>query len=201
MIILMPVLMAYSLVSEKYHEYLGVLIFILFIIHHIYNRRYIKNIFKGKYNPYKIGRLIINIILFILMLLQPISGILMSKYLFNNLNVSNTASIRVIHLCVAYWLYIFLSIHAGMHLNRLYKTVRKIMKDSSWLFEGVIVLISIYGIRSFMNQKFIDYLFLRTQFVYFDYSSPLIYFFLDYIAIMILFMFVGHNLYKVLKNL
>ena len=200
MVILMPVMMAYSLVSDKYHEYLGVLIFILFITHHIFNRKYIRNIVKGKYNVYRIGQLVINIILLILMFLQPISGILMSKYLFN-LNVSNTASIRLIHLCAGYWLYVFLSIHAGMHLYILFKKVRKIMKKASWLFEALMVVVSIYGMRSIVSRNFMDYMFLGSQFVYFDYSSPLIYFFLDYLSIMVLFMYIGYILYKALKRL
>ena len=46
-----------------------------------------------------------------------------------------------------------------------------------------------------------DYMFLGSPFVYFDYSSPLIYFFLDYLSIMVLFMYIGYNLYKALKSL
>ena len=44
-------------------------------------------------------------------------------------------------------------------------------------------------------------LFLRTHFVFFDDSEPLIFFFIDYLAIMGLFVFVGHYLSGWLKRL
>lgn len=38
MTVLLPVLMAYSLVGEQAHEILGLLMFALFIAHHVINR-------------------------------------------------------------------------------------------------------------------------------------------------------------------
>ena len=47
----------------------------------------------------------------------------------------------------------------------------------------------------------VEYLFLRTHFVFFDDSEPLIFFFIDYLAIMGLFVFIGHYLAGWLKRL
>ncbi|MDE5620276.1 MAG: hypothetical protein K2I80_07120, partial [Ruminococcus sp.] len=49
MLMAMPVLMAYMLAGEVIHEWLGTGIFVLFILHHILNFQWIKNIFRGKY--------------------------------------------------------------------------------------------------------------------------------------------------------
>ena len=38
MVILLPMLMAYSLIGETFHEAAGTLMFILFIVHHVMNR-------------------------------------------------------------------------------------------------------------------------------------------------------------------
>ena len=46
-----------------------------------------------------------------------------------------------------------------------------------------------------------EYLFLRTHFVFLDDSEPLIFFFIDYLAIMGLFVFIGHYLAGWLKRL
>ena len=52
MTVLLPVLMAYSLVGEQAHEILGVLMFGLFIAHHVINRKWWKGLLhigtKGK---------------------------------------------------------------------------------------------------------------------------------------------------------
>ena len=39
-------------------------------------------------------------------------------------------------------------------------------------------------------------MFLRNQFVFFDFEEPLIFFFGDYLAVMGLFVFIGHYLAK-----
>ena len=54
--------------------------------------------------------------------------------------------------------------------------------------------VSGYGIFAFFRRSLPDYLFLRTHFVYFDFEEPLIFFYLDYLCIMVLVAFVGYIL-------
>ena len=84
MVVLLPLLMAYSLIGEKLHEILGISIFALFIAHHIINRKWWTSLFKGKYNSVRILNTVVNLFLAIFMIFQPISGILMSKYILKN---------------------------------------------------------------------------------------------------------------------
>ena len=49
MAVLLPLLMAYSLIGEAFHEVVGTAIFVLFIVHHILNRKWYGALFKGKY--------------------------------------------------------------------------------------------------------------------------------------------------------
>ena len=79
---LMPVLMAYSLVGEALHEIVGSAIFILFIVHQVLNRKWYGAAFKGKYTPRRIFQTVLNAALFVFMILQPVSGILLSKHLY-----------------------------------------------------------------------------------------------------------------------
>ena len=58
-----------------------------------------------------------------------------------------------------------------------------------------------YGIYAFFRRQIGEYLFLRTHFVFLDDSEPLIFFFIDYLAIMGLFVFIGHYLAGWLKRL
>lgn len=50
MVILLPMLMAYSLIGEKFHELIGTVMFILFITHHVMNRKWCQALPKGRYN-------------------------------------------------------------------------------------------------------------------------------------------------------
>ena len=47
-------LMPYELIGTLPHEIIGTAMLVLFVIHHILNRRWFGSIFKGKYTPYRI---------------------------------------------------------------------------------------------------------------------------------------------------
>ena len=54
MVLLLPLLMAYSLIGEAFHEVAGTLMLVLFLLHHWMNRAWWKNLFKGRYSPQRV---------------------------------------------------------------------------------------------------------------------------------------------------
>ena len=54
-------------------------------------------------------------------------------------------------------------------------------------------------LTAFVKRGFPGYMFGKTVFAFFDYAEPRVYFFIDYIAIMILFMMTGCLLVYVLN--
>ena len=199
MTVTMPLLMAYSLIGELFHEITGSLIFILFIIHHILNRRWYGTIAKGKYNAKRIFQTILNLFLLVFMILQPLSGILMSKHLYTFLpDFSVSALARNVHLLLAYWGYVLLCIHAGTHMLPIF-TSRKVKGLKKGVLYVTVGALSLYGIAAFVKRGFPGYMFGKTVFAFFDYAESRVYFFIDYIAIMILFMMTGCLLTYVLN--
>ena len=201
MLIILPMLMAYSLIGEKFHEIIGSIIFILFIVHHVINRNWYKALNKGKYSPRRVFQTTLNFLLLIFMILQPISGILMSKHLYTFLPVlSVAAKSREIHLLIGYWGYVLMSIHAGTHLNAPLNRLRQ--KDTKGWSLAVIsgICISAYGIYAFIKRNFAGYMFMKTLFVFLDFSEPLVFFFADYLAVMVLFAVVGHAMTATLSG-
>ena len=193
--------MAYSLIGELFHEIAGITLFILFIIHHWLNRKWIMNLFKGKYNPRKIFQTVINLLLLVFMILQPVSGILMSRYILKDITISSfTATAREIHLLLAYWGYVLLSIHAGTHMGVIFN---KIQKKNPAVYKAITIItgiIAIYGCYAFVKRGFIDYMFMRSAFVFFDFSEPIILFIRDYLCIMITFETAGYLINKYYSN-
>ena len=192
MIVLLPLLMAYSLIGETFHEVIGTLVFVLFIVHHVLNRKWYGALFKGKYDTRRIFQTALDMLLLVFMLLQPISGILMSKHLYTFLPaLPISAQARSIHMMLAYWGYVLLCIHAGTHLV---VPLRKLFMKSKRIFAAVCAVfecISVYGCAAFIKRGFPGYMSGRTMFAFFDYSEPRTFFFLDYLAIMVLFMMTG----------
>lgn len=56
---------------------------------------------------------------------------------------------------------------------------------------SLISVLSVYGIYAFIKRGFPGYMSGRAAFAFFDLDEPRIFFFLDYIAIMVLFMMMG----------
>lgn len=191
MVILLPLLMAYSLVGETAHEYLGIFMFLLFLAHNILNIKWWKNIFRGKYNSVRILRLIINVLILVIMISLTISGIMMSRHIFQFINIDGSSYARTIHLLASYWGLILMSFHAGMHIRKIPYIKRNIL----------IPIFVLLGIRAFIRRNIVDYLFLKSQFVLIDFSQSVIITICDYLFISILFMIVGYAVTRLLRTL
>lgn len=192
MALILPMLMAYSLIGEFFHEVAGTIIFILFIIHNILNRKWYGALFKGKYDATRIFRTVINLMLLVVMILQPVSGILMSKHLYTFLpEISIMMQVRSIHMILAYWGYVLMCIHAGTHLTVPMSKLATKSERISIVARVILGCVSIYGCIAFIRRGFPGYMSGKTAFAFFDYSEPRLFFFLDYMAIMVLFMMVG----------
>ena len=201
MTVLLPMLMAYSLIGEAFHEIIGTAMLFLFVVHHILNRKWYLAAFKGKQSIARIIRTCLDLLLLLLMVLQPVSGILMSKHLFTFIQVNGvSASAREIHLMCAYWSLVFCCIHAGMHLTAPINKLNSKNKSAYRWTVGVWALISAYGVFAFIKRQLPEYMFRKTVFAFFDFSEPRVWFFLDYIAIMVLFGLVGFILVRATTN-
>ena len=62
------------------HEWLGIALFTLFIVHTILNFRWYQSLFKGKYTPTRTTSAVINIALFAAMLCCMVSSVLFSEF-------------------------------------------------------------------------------------------------------------------------
>lgn len=191
---LLPCLMAYSLIGELFHEIAGVAMLVLFIAHHVLNRNWFRGLFRGRYNPYRTLRTIVNLLLCVIMVFLPLSGIMMSKHLFTFLPTEGlSATARTVHLLCSYWGFALMSFHLGLHIDAMLK------KKPRWL-PFAAGAVTIYGAYAFVKRELPLYMFLRSRFVFFDFSEPRIFFFLDYLAIMGLFATVGYLTGKALKR-
>ena len=191
---LLPFLMAYSLIGETFHECAGTAMLALFIAHHILNRGWFKGLFRGRISPYRAFQTAVDLLLCIVMVCLPLSGILMSKHLFTFLPAANLAAgARTVHLLAAYWGFLLMSLHLGLHLDRMVK------KRPPWL-KGIAAAVAVYGLIAFFRRGLPDYLFLRSRFAFFDPAQSRLWFFADYLTVMVLFALVGYGIGRALKS-
>lgn len=192
-----PLLMLYSLIGETTHEWIGTGMFLLFIGHLILNRKWIGSLRKGRWSLYRGFQTIVAALCFLTMVGLMGSGIILSNHVFSNLHIRGWSALaRRIHLLGSYWGFVLMSLHLGLHWGIILTAIRRLFK-TRWL-QRLGWSTAAYGVYAFWKRKLPDYLFLRTHFVFFDYEEPTIFFFVDYLAIMGLFIFCGYSASRLL---
>lgn len=141
-------------------------------------------------------------------LAQMYSGIVMSRYVFDFLpGVGGMSLARRLHILGAYWGYILMSLHLGLHWNMILGMFRKAagIKNKSKIRSIIAfiagLIIAGYGVWSFISRDFSTYLLLKSEFVFLDYSESKIMFYIDYLALMGLCIFIAHYCTKIIRKL
>ena len=204
MTVVLLFLMSYSLIGEALHEWLGIGMFTLFILHHILNRKWSSSLFKGKYTSYRILQKVLVVLALASMLGSMVSGVIISRSVFSFLRVTGGQSwARTLHMLSAYWGFIFISLHLGLHWSVMMGMAKRLWKKQSiarsWGVRSAGFFIAGYGVYAFFKREIGGYMFLKNQFVFFDFDEPLILFLLDYTAVMGLFVFIGYYIGQGMK--
>lgn len=206
MLAAMPLLMAYMLVGEKLHEWLGIGIFILFILHHSLNYQWIKNLFRNKYTISRIIKTIVNVLILLMIIGLAYSGVTLSRYVFDNFSFSrNYALARNLHMLCSYWGFALMSLHFGFHWDIFLGIAKKLTKNKSVLRTSMLRILSAgiaaYGVYAFQKREIGSYMLMKIHFAFFDINESLYMILLDYISVIGLFSIMGYYIMKILKTI
>lgn len=200
-------LMGYHLWGEALHEWVGAGMLLLLIAHHILNGDWYKTLRRGTYSTIRILTLCIDILALVSMLVQMYSGIAMSRYAFDFLpSMGGLALARRLHILGAYWGYILMSLHLGLHWNMILGMARKAAGIKNKLKTRRIIpfitglAVAGYGLRVFLIRNIPTYLLLKSEFVCLDYSESNLLFTIDYLALMGLCIFIAHYCTKMIRK-
>lgn len=205
MTVILMLLMAFELIGRTAHEWLGVGMFVMFVIHHILNRKWTSHLLKGKYTPIRIFQTLLAVLVLVCILCSMVSGIVLSRYVFSFLPIEGGRSwARTLHMIGAYWGFVFMSLHLGTHWNMMMGMAGKAAGNPSalrtWILRILGAAVAAYGAYAFVERGIGGYMSLQNMFVFFDFEEPLILFYIDYIAVMGLFVWIGHYLAKILRR-
>lgn len=201
-------LMGYQFWGDVAHEWAGAGMFVLFIVHHILNWNWYKTLFRGKYTPFRIFQLVLDLAVFAAMICLMISGIMLSNYVFVFLNIHGGISLaRLLHMASSYWGFVVMALHLGIHWGIFTGLARKVLriKESSRVRSVVLFLVSaviaVYGVTVFLRRNLLTYMLVQTQFVFLDFGESKLLFYLDYLAMMGTCIFLTHYIGRWLRGL
>ncbi len=193
-------LTARQVTGDKYHEWIGILMLILFLVHNFLNRKWYQNLLKGKYSAQRVIWTVINFSVLLAILITGYSGMVLSKYVFVSWDLGiGSLSARNLHLAGSYWSFVLMSCHLGLHWVLIISSVqRKTEKNRNfwWCLRGIALLTAIYGAVRFYQNQIWSYMTLRNIFVFLDYEKAPLLILIENAAMMGTFVFVTYYLMK-----
>lgn len=201
MTVALLMLMSYELLGSQQHEIVGIIMFVLFIVHHVFNINWAKNIAKGRQTPIRIFQNILVILVLVSLIASAVSGVIISRYLFKFLSLPYSAIISRIHMLSAYWGFVFMSVHLGLHFNIFSFRIKNKRSFSRPLKTAAKILIAIlfaYGVFAFFKRDIAGYLFLKNQFFVLGDNELLPLYIFDYMTVMFSFALMSHGISSLL---
>lgn len=187
--VLLLFLMAYQVTGDVLHEWLGIAMTALLIVHHILNRKWYGAVFKGKYKPYRIVMTSVNTILLVSIALTALTGMAMSghavPFLYGFIGVMRT---RSLHLAMSYWSFIFMGIHIGLHIKA---AVAKLNGKQLLAFRISFTAVSGIGCWLLLKSGIVNYIFFKSHFAFLDYTKAKWLVIIENFVMLIFCVFVG----------
>ena len=171
MAVLLLFLMAYQVTGEMAHEWIGMGMTVLVIIHQVLNRKWYGVLFRGKYNPYRTLTTVLNILLLFSFALTAFCGMAMSSHAVPFLyGMAPVSFVRRMHLSMSHWAFVLMGLHLGMHIPAMAAGL-KLKGRTKMILACIFACIGCIGLGLFLRSGMPDYLFFRVPFAFLDYEK------------------------------
>lgn len=192
-------LMAFQVTQQFAHEWLGITMFALTIIHQILNRNFYAAIIKGRYSPLRIFQLVVNILLLLSFVCTALSGMMMSRFATPFMNgILPSSIVRLLHMAMSHWSFVLMGLHLGLHFGII---ASKLKKRSVRIIIGVAMAgISVYGFYLFFKAGMPDYMLFKTHFAFLDYSKAWWLVIIENLAMLLAWGFAAYLLSMILRK-
>ena len=200
MTVLLLLLMVLQVTGETAHEWLGMGMFVLFLIHQWLNRGWYRALFRGRYGLVRSLWTAVNALLLAAFLVTAASGMMMSRHALAFLDIrSGTYWARLAHLSGSWWSFILMSLHLGLHWGMIAGRL-----PGGWKGVGLNVLAALAagcGLHLFLIRDISSYLFLTTQFAFLDYDKAAALVLVENLAMMSFWVLLAYQGYKALSGI
>ena len=192
-------LMSYQVTGEAGHEWTGIVMTVLMILHQILNRKWYAALFKGKYTPLRAVQTLANAALVICFVPTALCGINMSVHAVPFLSEFMRASLgRRLHLTLSHWCFVLMGLHLGLHIPAMLHGVKN--SNVRRIGFGTSILAAGAGLWLLLKNSYPDYLFYRVPFAFIDYDKAVPLVLLEALLIAFFWVFIGAQLPKLLNR-
>lgn len=192
-------LMAFQVTQQLAHEWLGIAMFALTIVHQILNRRYYAAIFKGKYSLLRVFQLIVNVLLLLSFVCTALSGMMMSRFATPFMNgILPSSIVRQGHLAMSHWSFVLMGLHLGLHFGIV---VSRLKNKTVRIVLGIVMAgISVCGFYLFFKSDILNYMLFKIPFAFLDYEKAWRLVILENLAMLLAWGFAAHLILLFLRS-
>ena len=200
MTILLLFLMAYQVTGETAHEWLGIGMTVMVIVHQIMNRRWYGAVFRGKYNAYRTLTTVIDIVLLLAFALTAFCGMSMSGHAVPFLySMAPVSFARRMHLSTSHWAFVLMGLHLGLHIPVIVSRY-KLSDISKRTAAGVFCAVAVVGLYLFIKSGMTEYLLFRVPFAFLDYEKAGALVLLENVLMLTFWAFIGTLAAKIYRR-
>ena len=199
MYVLFLILMGQCILRGAVHEWLGIAVGMLFVLHNALHYKWYKALFKGKYTALRTVQTAVNFLLILAVLGCAVSGVLISQHIFSVGNGSTIELGRHLHLVITAWAFVLMTVHLGLHWS-IFTAIGKKISVSEKTRRSLYILgcvlaagLCLYGLYQFIDRRFWEELFHRIDYQKeYDYSQSLPAYFVGTAALSVPFVAAAH---------
>lgn len=189
--ILLLCLMAYQVTGALVHEWVGVSMTVLVIVHQVLNIKWYGALLKGKYHALRIVQTAVNVLLLAAFALTAFSGMSMSGYAVPFLyGMAKVSLARKLHLAMSHWAFVLMGIHLGLHIPVMTAKMKMSGKTRT-ILSVVFSLIAGGGLFFFLKNGIAKYLFFRAAFAFMAADKAAALVFAEHILMLLFWAFFG----------
>lgn len=154
--------------GQPFHEIAGLVFAVMYFTHIFLNWKWVVNVTRKLFDrklPWNIrGSYALNLLLLISMSFVIISGVLISKVVFPNIQVTNQMWFRITHIAVSFLVLLLVGIHTGLHWQWVVNVWKKMWRFKSKSLLGryaartLTVLVLLFGLYEINSTGFINQL-------------------------------------------
>lgn len=194
--------MGYHMMDNRMHEWTGVTLCVLFLLHHALNPGWHRGLFKGRYSASRVWLTVVDLLLTLAMVAVIVSALLVLRHAFDFLGLRMRAVGRRIHMPATMWVFVLTGLHIGLHWHIvLGKVAKRGNRAGIWLARLVLAATVAFGLWEFATRGLWMELFMLREFAFLEYGEPLAVSFASYAAVLCVWAALAYFLRKLLRKL
>lgn len=128
------------------HAKIGILLFILFLLHHVLNVQWYRTLHKGRYGFRRFLLTSFDFLLLAAMVCMMVSSLMLSSMVFPVVGICMTHGWRQLHVSASAWCFLLIAFHVDMHLHGMFQRLQRRLRQTAFEYVYYLLLLTVISV-------------------------------------------------------